>query len=121
MVNKKDEIKKALLQGGLVVADRCSGKTWALSEILLEDEDAVVIVENEQQSRDIKQYLLSNGLSHEDVKEKVVSSQYAEKYLIGQKTSKNVYVDEWNQSSYHGYFKAAVTSFPFPVRVVKSG
>jgi len=118
-IDQTQEIKKALLQGGLVVANRGSGKTKALSEILLEDKDAIVIVLNEAQSRTIRDYLLEKGLSRETVKNKVVSALYAEKYLIGQKTDKNIYVDEWSQNSYKGHFKAAVTSFNFSVKVIK--
>lgn len=113
------KIKEALLQGGLVVADRCSGKSRALAEILFEDDDAVVIVDNANQSEHIKKYLLEKGLSYEAVKDKVVSALYAEKYLQGAKTNKNVYVDEWFHNTYRGYFKAATTSFPFAVKVVK--
>jgi len=117
--DQTQEIKKALLQGGLVFADRCSGKTKALAEILFEDSDAVVIVDNSFQSQTIKKYLLEKGLSYEAVKEKVVTAQFADKYLIEQRSNKNIYVDEWYLNSYRGYFKAAVTSLPFPVKVVK--
>src|SRR5271163_2604583 len=117
--DQTQEIKKALLQGGLVVANRCSGKTRALAEILLEDEDAVVIVGNEAQGHTIKCLLLEGGLSYEAIKEKVIPFQSAERYLLNQKTNKNVYVDEWHQNLYRGYFKGAVTSFPFPVKVIR--
>ena len=118
--DQTQEIKKALLQGGLVVADRCSGKTSALVEILLEDDDAIVIVGTESQSRRLKEGLLEKGLSYETVKEKIVPAQSAEKYLLNQRTNKNVYVDEWGRNPYKGHFKAAVTSFPFPVKVIKA-
>lgn len=118
-VDKSQEIKKALLQGGLVVSDRGTGKTKALSEILLEDPDAVVIVGNEAQSKRIKEFLLKAGLSHEECKNKIIPSQSAERFLQGARSNKNVYVDEYRNSNYHGYFKAAATSFPFAVKVIK--
>ena len=41
---KTQEIKKALVKGGLVISPRRSGKTTALLEILAEDPSAVMIV-----------------------------------------------------------------------------
>ncbi len=49
--SKKNKIKQALLMGGLVLADRGSGKTHALAEILQDDPHSVVIVFVESQRR----------------------------------------------------------------------
>ena len=117
--DQSQEIKKALLQGGLVVADRGSGKTKALIEILLEDDDSIVIVGNQAQSEIIADALLEKGMPYVDIKKRVISALYAEKFLIGQRSNKNVYVDEWSINPYRGYFKGAVTSFGFPVKVIK--
>ena len=41
--DKKAKIKKALIQGGLVIAPRGSGKTAAIAEILAENPQAIAI------------------------------------------------------------------------------
>ena len=116
--NKSQEIKRALLQGGLVVADRGTGKTRALSEILVEDPDAVVVVHNTAQKQQLEDYLFIKGYEMREANDKIILSLIAEKYLMG-KNNKNIYVDEYALNSYKGPFKAAVTSFPFAVKVIK--
>jgi hypothetical protein len=116
--NRKDEIKKALLQGGLIVSGRCSGKTWALAEILIEDSDAVVIVCQAAQMDTLKTFLHKAGLSEERIKNQVIPSYTTNRYLQASIANKNVYVDEWSLNPYKGHFKAAVTSFHFPVKVI---
>lgn len=115
--DKKNEIKKALLQGGLVVAQRGSGKTRALAEIIMEDPDAVVIVGSDPFRIALQDMLYRLGADRDSINIRVVGKRtlQGEHYFY----DKNVYVDEWYNNEYRGPFKAAVTSMPFAVKVIK--
>lgn len=121
MESRKDEIKKALLGGGLVVAPRGQGKTSALVEILIEDKNAVLIVAYASEKIRIRQALLESGLTEYGVSEKLflASSTDLPFHRINYLHDKNVYVDEWFSNTYKGPFKAAVTSEPFTVTIVE--
>lgn len=114
-IDKSQEIKKALLQGGLVLSGRNTGKTKALAEILLEDRDAVVLVRTQGQFERLRQFLLDGGMSKNDIYGRILRS---ERELLG--LHKNVYIDEYFLflEPYSGHFKAATASLPFPVKVI---
>lgn len=111
------EIKQALLQGGLVVADRGTGKTRAIAEILLEDPDAVAVVTLDSHYKCLFSHLIRLGLSSNTAKSKLIIACNAERALAG--SNKNIYVDECLMSPYKGPFKGAVTSYPYSVKVVR--
>jgi hypothetical protein len=119
--DNKDKIKEALLQGGLVVAERGTGKTRALFEILIEEDNVAIIVPNESQRRRYIEFLkdrFPNGCSSLDLRNCIILDTPSNEHrLMG--LDKNVYIDEYFLCSYRGPFKAAVTSFPFPVKVVE--
>jgi transposase len=111
----KDEIKAALLgKGGLVIAERGSGKTQALVEILLENENAVVVASGHYRDN-ILSYLREAGLPFDIAYRKIISPNQK---LYGPLLTKDIYVEEYWASNYTGPFKAAVTSYPFPVTVI---
>lgn len=117
------KIKKALLEGGLVVSGRGTGKTRALAEILFEIPNAVVIVGLHAQTSQLRLFLKEKGLSDYLIKAKVITAREAEKRHafttdLGFIT-KYFYVDELYYNPYKGPFKAATTSFPYPVKVIK--
>ena len=115
-VDKTQEIKKALLQGGLVISDRNTGKTRALSEILLEDADAVVLVPNKGTFERLENYLLAGGMTKNEVRNRVFLDP---KRLYG--LNKNIYVDEYtlfSERPFWGSFKSATASFAIPVKVI---
>ena len=118
--DNKDKIKEALLKGGLVVAERGTGKTSALFEILLEQGNAVIIVPTEQQRRrysDLLQEEFPGIYSKMDLRDTIMlDSSITEKLLLG--LNKDVYIDEYHLCKYRGPFKAAVTSFPFELTVI---
>ena len=116
------KIKKALLKGGLVVADRGVGKTRALAEILLEQGNAVIIVPTEQQKRRYYDFIndrFPGVYTKLDLRDTIIiDSSNTEARLQGL-FNKEVYIDEYYLCKYRGPFKAAVTSFPFEVKVIK--
>lgn len=115
------KIKKALLKGGLVVASRGTGKTRALAEILAENRRAIVIVGQQVQFSNLRRYLKENyDFTDAEVSSRVLFGFDIERKLKGKiKNYEDVYADEYVHNPYKGPFYAAVTSFPFPVRVVK--
>ena len=117
------KIKKALLQGGLVVSGRNTGKTKALAEILSEIPEAVVVVGQEAQASRLKMFLREiYHFSNSRANLKVINSCSKRALFIGYPAnfaSEYVYVDEFYLNPYKGLFKAAVTSFPFLVKVSK--
>ena len=116
------KIKKALLKGGLVVASRGTGKTRALAEILAENRKAIVIVGQQVQFSNLRYYLKENyDFTDSEVSSRVLFGVDIERKLQGKvkKYYEDIYVDEYVYNPYDGPFYAAVTSFPFPVRVIK--
>lgn len=108
---EKNKIKKALLQGGLVIANRGSGKTEAILEILMEDSNAIAIVHTSYAKDRFFQLLNSKypGVySKNELNKKIISSYNAEEKLKG--LHRDVYVDEYFLCNYKGPFKAAVSS-----------
>jgi hypothetical protein len=121
-VDKSKQIKKALLKGGLVVAARASGKTKALAEILAEDNDAVVIVGQQVQAIRLRNWLMvAYAFTKDELKGRILVSPYdVEKHRLSiDFLEKHAYVDEYHLNPYKGPFKAAVTSFPYEVKVIK--
>jgi hypothetical protein len=119
MILKKDAIKRALLQGGLVVAPRGTGKTLALAEIVAKDPDALVIVPFQANYTTMRKMLIHLGLSAVEASKRVMLAlRHSPNTFLG--SDKNIYVDEWAHNTYKGPFKAAVTTMPFPVKVVRS-
>lgn len=118
-VNTK-KIKEALLRGGLVIADRGTGKTQALFEILLERSNVAIVVPTEQQQQrynDLIQEKFPNVYSKAELSNVIIlDSPNTEQKLKG--LHRDIYVDEYFLCRYRGPFKAAVTSFPFPVTVI---
>lgn len=119
--DNKDRIKEALLKGGLVVAERGTGKSMALFEILLEQDNVVIIVPTEQQRRTylvMLQDKFPNVYSAADLTNVIIlDTSKTEERLKG--LNKDIYIDEYHLSKYRGPFKAAVTSFPFELRVIE--
>lgn len=115
-VDKSQEIKKALRQGGLVISERGTGKTKALVEILLEEPDAVIIAHNSYGKRRIKDFLTECGYGP-NINKRVFDGAKSEKELLGM--HKDFYIDEYFLNPYKGPFKGATTSFPFTVKVIK--
>lgn len=119
--NRKEEIKEALRQGGLIVSGRNSGKTIALVELLLEDKRSMVLVSSLKNSKHIHSMLMENGLTKDEADRKIVTIQNVE-MRAGYSTSfpsKYLYIDNWLGTDYRGPFKAAVTSFPFKIKVLE--
>lgn len=120
-------IKLAIQKGGLVVAPRRYGKTRALVEILHEDRKAALIVPNSEMKDFILSCYQDKYGQHEQVRaERRVyvdgSSQLRGGDLRNPPTllrDQNIYVDEYFYGTYRGPFKAAVTSAPFRVEVIK--
>jgi hypothetical protein len=83
--NNYKKIKKALLKGGLVVADRGTGKTRALSEILNEDPLSIVVVEQESQRTHLKLYLRSLGFNESEINSRIFYAANAESALREQR------------------------------------
>ena len=110
------KIKKTILKGGLVVAGRCSGKTRALAEILLENTNAVVVYSELFQRQRLQDYLIEH-LTKNEINSRLFHSSNAGIRLKG--LHKDVYIDEYFFVDYKGPFHAAVTSFPFKVTVIK--
>jgi len=119
--NNTKKIKEALLKGGLVIAGRGKGKTTALFEILLEEDSVVIIVPTKQQRRrycDLFKEKFPNVYSESELRDIIIlDSPNAQIRLQG--LDKNIYIDEYFMCKYRGPFKAAVTSFPFAVRIVR--
>jgi hypothetical protein len=120
--DRSKKIKKALLKGGLVIASRASGKTKALAEILAEIPEAMVIFGVHAEGERIKKFLIEEyGLNKSEVNKKVIHGLKAKELLLGRHRDflgKYVYVDEYYLNPYKENFKAAVTSFPFPVKII---
>jgi len=118
-MNKKEEIKKALRRGGLVVAERGTGKTSALMEILMEGPAAVIIVPSNNY-RYVYIELINEKypgvFSKREICDFIILGDEAETRLKGLR--RKVYVDEWCMCNYRGPFEAAVTSLPFPITFV---
>lgn len=108
-----------MMMGGLVVAPRGSGKTKALCYLLKEDCKAVVIVNLEsQRHRFIKMLTSLHGFSEENAGRKVLHSKSSILKESTMLVDKNVYVDELYLNEYKGPFKAAVSSFPYKIKVI---
>lgn len=121
-----DRIKKALKNGGLVVAPRGVGKSAALAEILAENPNSIVIVTNDTMFRRLR------DLYREHTGEELGGGRLFHVNTFtnpepGRKpgwpfdlAGKEMYIDEyWIASGrcpedWHG----AVTSFPFPMTVI---
>lgn len=121
--NNKDEIKEAILKGGLVVAGRNSGKTFAMAEIIKEYPDTIVLVGSQVQMVRIKQLLHDMGMSEREIEKRVFSAAKANDNRVNHFRdflNKKVLIDEYFKQGYYwnGPFHAAVTSFPFPVRLI---
>jgi hypothetical protein len=122
-IDNSKKIKKQLLKGGLVVSGRNAGKTKALSEILYEIPQSVVVVGQSAQADRLKIFLKENyGFTDAQVNDKVLLDRTAKKRFLGINVDflyKYLYLDEFYLNGYRGPFKAAVTSFPWDVRVIK--
>ena len=116
------EIKEALLRGGLVVSSRNSVKTMALAQILAENEAAVAVVSTESQFQALRDALhYCSNLPDILIKERIIRCQDSG-YLKGWSIDsclRYVYVEEFCQTLYRGPFRAAVSSYPYPVWVIK--
>lgn len=110
------EIKRALLQGGLVVTDRGTGKTTALAEILVEDPDSIVYATTMSVYSTLFQHLSNMGLDVKKYKDRIL--HLSQQNLLG-RNNKNKYIDELKNLDDMVYVKAAVISLPFPVKVIK--
>jgi hypothetical protein len=103
---KKDkhlEIKAALLQGGIVYAERASGKSRAIAEILKDDINTVVICDNVAQKGAIQRYAL--GVAKTRIKLNNPKS------LSDIPPGSKIFIDEYNprQYSYPPFFAAATS------------
>ena len=123
------KIKRSLLKGGLVFASRRYGKTLALIEIMYENPRAVVVTCNANMKELIdtsyfEKYgtkpvvVQRNSFSSRTI-ERVLTAERADRYSITNNPDFDVYVDEWFWANYRGHFKAAVTSAPMRVDIIK--
>jgi DNA transposition AAA+ family ATPase len=118
--DKIKEIKKALLEGGLVVASRGAGKTTAIAEILMEDENAFVVVPNKGHMDNMVFILVRKGLSRTEAQHKVILAETVNHgHYYTRIHTKSIYVDEFFTNTYKGPFKAATGSWDFTVKVIK--
>jgi len=109
-------IKAELRKGGLVLAERASGKTTALMQIFLEQKEYRVMVPTvgmkhhlvqTYKIRDTSRIFLGND--HENLR-RLRGAQFDPRAFL--------LIDEYFHCGYEGPFRAAVGTPPFPVRPV---
>jgi len=119
--DKKNEIKKALLKGGLVIAERGVGKTTALLEILLDQTNMVIIVPThtiKERYTDLLIERFPGVYTKMDFSDTIILDSYkTEERLKG--LHKDVYIDEYFLCKYRGPFKAAVGTLPLGTTIIE--
>lgn len=123
------KIKNSLLKGGIVFAPRRYGKTRALIEILHENPKAIVVTCTSEMKRlidiayygkyGVKPIMTQRNVVASRIIERVLTAEKADRYSIVNNPEFDVYVDEWYWANYRGHFKAAVTSVPVRVDIIK--
>lgn len=102
------------------MAPRGTGKTKAIATILIENHNAVAIVGLEAQRRSMIEQLKAFGASDNQAKQQVLhASSVLRGRYAGFIEDRDIYVDELDKNPYKGPFKAATTSTPFRVKVIK--